>query len=75
MAEQSMAKTQCLNQTSVNRGPDSTFVDEVSSTRSSPKRSRSQVLKLLDGTLVTRPRGESRVTSTFIRPSLVQTQW
>ena len=43
-------------QTWANQGPDSTFVDEANSTRSSPKPRSSQVIKLMDQT---RPRGKS----------------
>ena len=42
-------------------GSDSTLVDKASSTRSSPKPSGSQVIKLIDRTLVTRPQGKSQV--------------
>ena len=55
-----------LNQISENRGPDSTFVDEVSSSRSSTKPSGSQVLKLMDQTQETRPLGEYRVDNTLL---------
>ena len=40
--------------------------DEASRTRSSPKPSCSRVVKIIDQTQVTRPRGESRSTSTLI---------
>ena len=46
-------------QTTANWGPESTFVDEENGTRSSPKPSSSQVVKLIDRTQGTRPRGES----------------
>ena len=36
------------HQTSANRGHDSTFVDDASSRRLSPKPSQSRVLKLID---------------------------
>ena len=49
-------------QTLANRGPDLTFVNDAGSTRLSPKPSSSQVVKLIDRTRVTRPRGRSRVT-------------
>ena len=54
------------HQTLANRGTDSTFVYDTSSTRSSPKPSSSWVMKLIDQTCVTWPRGESGVTSTLI---------
>ena len=53
-------------QTLANRGHNSTFVDEASSTRSSPKPSSSRVIKLMDPTQVTQPGGESQVKSTLI---------
>ena len=46
-------------QTSANQGTDSTFVDEASSTWLSPKPSSSRVIKLIDQTQLTQPRGES----------------
>ena len=53
-------------QTSANRGHDSTFVDEASSTRLSTKPSSSRVIKLMDQNRETRPRGKSQVKSTLI---------
>ena len=44
-----------LAQTSANRGPDSTFVEEANNTRSSPKPSISRVIKLMDRNRVTQP--------------------
>ena len=52
--------------TSANWGPNLTFVDKASSTRSSPKPSKRQVIKLIDWSWVTQLRGESRITSTLI---------
>ena len=57
--------TYTTQQTSANRGPNSTFVDKVNSTRSSPELSSSQVIKLRDQARVTRPRGESLVKITL----------
>ena len=56
--------------TLVNQGPDSTFIDEASSTRLSLSPRSSQVIKLIGRTQLTRPRGESRVMSTLFYISL-----
>ena len=50
----------------MNWGPALTFVDKASSSRSIPRPSSSGVIQLIDQTPVTRPRGESRVSSTLI---------
>ena len=50
----------------MNWGPALTFVDKASNSRSSPRPSSSGVIQLIDQTPVTRPRGESRVTSTLV---------
>ena len=43
-------------QTSANLGPNSTFVDEASSTRLSPKPSRISIVKLKDQTWIAGPK-------------------
>ena len=45
--------TVAKHQISANRGPDSTFVDEASSTRSIPKPSSGRLIKVIDRTRLT----------------------
>ena len=55
-----------IPQTLANWGPNTTFVNEADSTRSSPKLSCSGVIKLMDRIWVTLPRGKSWVKSSLI---------
>ena len=59
LGKKAMIHCKVKGQTLVNQGPVLTFLDKAISTRSSPKLRSSLVVKLIDQTQVTRPRGKS----------------